>query len=170
MEENQVAIGLSIRAKIEIELDKYIKAAMEWPALPDPGPWHTSQDTEKALRDEIEKLKTSAAGRGLAIALWLIEGGDIEGNENARFRSPDAVIRDAVDRYRNPVPEDSHLGISPSEQAAVEAPASRPARAAGRVLSDDERAAIKNALDGGFDIDSLVTMFKVTREQIEACK
>lgn len=159
--ENGVPIG--ILAKVELELDHYIKIAMEWPELA-PGVWDTNELTK--TRNELEKAKASAAGRGLAIALWIMRGGDSVSNP---FKSPDHVIRDAVDRYRNPVPEDSVMGFSPSQDAPA-APATGGGAKTATKLNEEQRERIAAALAGNFSAEALAGMFKTTVEEIEACR
>lgn len=161
-------VPIKILASVELELDKYIKIAMEWKD-PEGGIWNSNEVAK--LRNELEKAKASAAGRGLAIAIWHMRGGDSTSNP---FTGPDHVIRDAVDRWLNPVPEDSNMGISPSEQAS---PASggntstlAPKKATGTKLDDEQRVRIAEALESGFDSKTLSAMFKTSVEEIEACR
>lgn len=153
---------VSISAKVELELDKIIKKAMEWPE-PQEGVWDSNEIAR--LRNELEKAKATAIGRGLATAIWYIEGGDLEGFQNKKYRTVDDVIRAAVERYQNPIPEDSHMGISPSEQAKA-----APAKTAPAKLDDEMRARIKDALDGNFEPSTLASMFKVSVAEVEACR
>lgn len=160
--QNGVPIGIITR--VEMELDHYIRLALEWPEV-EGGVWDASEVVK--LRDDLAKAKASAAGRGLAIALWHMHGAESPSN---RFKSPDAVIRDAVERFKNPVPEDSHMGVSPSEQAEQAAAAAATRKAPATELNDEQKARIKHALEQNFDADTLAKMFKTSLEQIEACR
>lgn len=79
----------SVAAALEAELDRYVKIALEWPK-PEGGPFDSMPI--KILENELEKTKSTAVGRGIAIALAYMRG--------PQHHSPDSIINEAVARYR----------------------------------------------------------------------
>lgn len=156
-------------ARVEIELDNYIKKAMEWPA-PEGGVWDSNELAK--LRNELEKAKATAAGRGLAIALWHMHGAESISN---KYKSPDAVIKDAVERYRNPVPADSANGQTPAEALASggqtqQMPPAPKLSTKHNSLTAAQKESIATALSSGFTAEQLSDMMKIPVEVIKACK
>ena len=128
--------GQSVREKLFEQLVDHITLAFEWPKLDiaDGGPWDTDTDFKIAtLENEIEKLKASNPGRGIAIALFEMCV--------PSYASPDDVMRAAITRYKEVKAEAdaahaAHMQTiaeaatvappAPVEQPAVPAPAVAP--------------------------------------------
>jgi hypothetical protein len=79
-------------ARLWQELEAYTKTALEWPSISAVGVWddHNHYVITK-LENEIEKVRASAVGRGLAIAIQLLDP--------TAYGDSTAVVNEAVRRY-----------------------------------------------------------------------
>lgn len=180
----------SVVDKIWVELDHYIDTALDWPQVAaDSSVWASETDEIAYLRNELAKAKAAAAGRGLAIALSHMQ--------YAKYADSNAVMAEAMQRREHrknstPADEAQQQVISPDPTVAPGAPtpgnpasvttvsATPPAEPAApapqapetspepAALGEHEIARIREALDQGFDADSLASMFGISTEQIAA--
>lgn len=177
------ATSPSVVDRIWAELDRHVDLALDWPKVAaDSSVWDSETDEIAFLKNELEKTKAAAAGRGLAIALSLMM--------YAKYPDSNAVMAEAMTRrqQREAVAaagaDEAQQVTQPGPTIAAAAPPSVPASApeppaqvapatAAPVaptpaeLTPEQVEAIRNALEGGFDPANLATAFKIPVEQIQ---
>lgn len=75
------------------ELEGYTKMALEWPKISAAGVWddHNHYLITK-LENEVEKVRASSIGRGLAIAIHILDP--------VTYEDSTVVVNEAVRRYQ----------------------------------------------------------------------
>ena len=74
------------------QLEAYTKTALEWPPISEADVWADHAYFEIArLQNEVEKVRASAVGRGLAIAIQILDP--------TAYGDSTMVVNEAVRRY-----------------------------------------------------------------------